>query len=291
MHGKACRTTFKATIGLVAVAGLLAASALGQKPTVESVLDGSFHLMYNLQFDEALRSVEYAKTVDTTDPLPWVAQACAVLFREFDRLHILRSDVFASDEAFSARPAYSWVPEHKKQFDDATAGAEKIAQERLARDKHDAKALFALSLVSGLRGDDNAMITKHNMKALSYIKTATGYSEKLLALSPDYYDAYVGTGLAKYMIGGKPAPVRWILRIGGIQGDQEMGLKELTLAAEHGRFLAPFARIVLAFDEIKHNKKDDARKKLALLHEQFPGNSLFVDEMAKCGSPRTVSAP
>jgi tetratricopeptide (TPR) repeat protein len=282
---------FKATIGLVAVAGLLAPSARAQMPTVESVLDGSFHLMYNLQFDEALRSVDYAKTVDTTDPLPWVAQACAVLFREFDRLHILRSDVFASDEAFSSRPAYSWLPEHKKQFEDAAAGAEKIAQQRLAHDKRDAKALFTLALVSGLRGDDSAMITKHNLKALSYIKTATGYSEKLLALSPDYYDAYVGTGLAKYMIGGKPAPVRWILRIGGIQGDQEAGLKELTLAAERGRFLAPFARIVLAFDEIKHNKKDDARKKLALLHEQFPGNSLFVDEMAKCGNPRPVPSP
>ncbi|HSK45950.1 MAG TPA: hypothetical protein VLA83_18895 [Candidatus Binatia bacterium] len=291
MQRKACRAALKTMICLGAVAGLFCTPARAQKPMVESVLDGSFRLMYNLQFDQALRSVEYAKSLDAADPLPWVAQACAVLFREFDRLHILRSDVFVSDDAFSSRPAYSWAPDHKKQFDEAAAGAEKIAQERLARDKRDAKALFTLSLVSGLRGDDSAMITKHNLKALSYIKTATGYSEKLLAISPDYYDAYVGTGLAKYMVGAKPAPVRWILRIGGIQGDQETGLKELTLAAEHGRYLAPFARIVLAFDEMKHNKMDNARKKLALLHEQFPGNSLFVEEMGKCGAPRPESGP
>jgi tetratricopeptide (TPR) repeat protein len=281
----------KTIICLISVAGLLSSSARAQKPTVESVLDGSFRLMYNLQFDEALRIVEQAKTLDAADPLPWVAQACAVLFREFDRLHILRSEAFASDEAFSSRPAYSWVPEHKKQFDDATAGGEKIAQKRLAGNKNDAKALFTLALVSGLRGDDNAMITKHNLKALSYIKTATGYSEKLLVISPEYYDAYVGTGLAKYIIGAKSAPVRWVLRLGGIQGDQDAGLKELTLAAQRGRFLAPFARIVLAFDEIKKNKKDEALKKLALLHEQYPSNSLFVEEMAKMRSSASSVRP
>jgi len=287
---------FKTIISTFLLVALFAASAgaetlAASAPSVESILDGSFHLMYDLKFDEALRSVEYAKTVDTADPLPWVAQACAVIFREFDRLHILRSDLFVSEDAFANRPASSWLPDHKKQFDAAADGAEKIAQNRLAQNKQDIKALFTLAIISGLRADDSAMITKHNMRALSYVKTATSYSEKLLALSPDFYDAYVGMGMAKYIVGAKPAPVRWILRMGGIPGDQDEGLKELTLAAQHGRFLAPFARIVLIFDEIKHNKKDDARKKLAVLHEQYPGNSLFVDEMAKCNTPPPTSAP
>ncbi len=287
---------FKTIVSALVLVAVFSSSAgtetpASTMPSVESILDGSFHLMYDLKFDEALHSVEYAKTIDRNDPLPWAAQACAVLFREFDRLHILRSDVFASDDGFANRPAYSWVPDHKRQFDEATDGAEKIAQGRLAQDKRDIKSLFTLALVAGLRGDDSAMITKHNMKALSYIKTAASYTEKLLALSPDFYDAYVGMGLAKYIVGAKPAPVRWILRIGGIQGDQDAGLKDLTMAAQHGRYLAPFARIVLIFDEIRHNKKDDARKKLAVLHEQYPGNSLFVDEMAKCDNPPSMSGP
>ena len=281
---------FSAVITLVLFA-LSLSPAIGQTvhaaDKVETVLDGSFRDMYNLRFDEALRSVEYAKTLDQTDPLPWVAQVCAIVFREFDRLHILRSEMFVSDDAFNARPAYNWIPANKAQFEEAAAGGEKIARERLAHDKDDVKALFAMSLITGMRGDASAMITKHNLDALGYMKAATNYSNRLLAISPDYYDAYVGTGLTKYIIGGKAAPVRWLLRLGGVRGDQEQGIAELKLASERGRYLAPFARIVLAFDDLKHKRKTEARQKLDSLHTQYPANTLIVEEIAKCNKPLT----
>ena len=132
-------------------------------------------------------------------------------------------------------------------------GAEKLAQERLKQSKDDPRALFALTLVTGLRADDAALIAKKKFSALSYTKSANGYAERLLARSPDYYDAYIATGMGKYIIGGKAAPVRWMLRLGGLKGDQEQGVKELTLVADHGRFLMPFARILLAFDDLRHN--------------------------------------
>ncbi len=293
MQNKAGRQGFLDKITFIAIGMMLSTSLCAQQSIraneVESTLDASFRSMYNLQFDEALRSVQTAKSMDTSDPLPWVAEVCAIVFREFDRLRILRSDLFASNEAFSARPAYSWIAANKQQFEEAAAGGEKIAKERLAHNKNDVKALFALSLITGLRGDAAAMITKQNLTALSYLKTATGYSDKLLAISPDYYDAYVGTGLGKYIIGQRAAPVRWILRIGGIKGDQEQGIKELELAADRGRFLKPFALIVLAFDDLRHKNTSAARKKLKLLHEEFPGNLLFTEELANTNKPAAVS--
>ena len=78
--------------------------------------------------------------------------------------------------------------------------------------------------------------------------------------------------------------MRWLLRIGGFKGDQEQGVKELTLVAERGRYLAPFARILLAFHDLRHQQRDEARKKFASLHNQFPANPLFPQEMAKCGA-------
>jgi hypothetical protein len=255
---------------------------VGHAQTVDAALDDSFRAMYNLKFDDALRIAEKAKSIDKSDPIPWVAQASAILFREFDRLHILRSDMFASDDAFDARPAYSWVPESKKQFDDILANGEKIAQQRINQNKRDVKALFALALINGLRADDAALVTKRNLTALSFTKSASGYSEKVLALSPDYYDAYVASGMGKYIIGGKAAPVRWMLRLGGLKGDQEQGLKELRMASDHGRYLAPFARILLAFDDLRRKDKGAARQKFAALHDQFPGNPLFTQEIAKC---------
>jgi hypothetical protein len=258
-----------------------------QAQSLEADLDQSYHAMYNLQFDEALRKAEEAKALDKDkdDPTPWIAQACAVLFREFDRLRILTSELFASDDAFSARKAHAWNPAAKKDFDNALAHAEKLAQHRLDRDKNDAKALFAMAIANGLRADDAALIGKKNLAALGYTRAATSYADRLLSRSPDCYDAYVATGVGKYLIGGKPAPVRWVLRLGGLKGDQEQGLRELSLAAEHGRYLAPFARVLLAFDDLRHKNKTAARKKLASLAEQFPNNTLFHLEMAKLDRP------
>jgi hypothetical protein len=79
--------------------------------------------------------------------------------------------------------------------------------------------------------------------------------------------------------------VRWILRLGGFKGDQEQGVKELTLVSEHGRYLAPFAQILLAFNDLRHQNRAEARKRFAALHDQFPGNPLYLQEVAKCDRP------
>lgn len=270
---------------MLALASLAGGTASGQAvfqaPASDSLLEQSYHEMYNLNFDQAFRSAEQAKAADKNNPLPWVAEACASLFRELDRFHILRSELFASDNTFDKRDAHSWDPAHRQQFDAALNGAQNIAKQRLARDKNDAKGLFAMALVNGLQADDAALLAKKNMAALSFTKAANGYAERLLAEEPDYYDAYVATGMGKYIIGGKAAPVRWLLRLGGFKGDQAEGVHDLTLAAEHGHYLKPFAKILLAFDDLRHKNKVAARARLAELHTQFPNNPLFTQEMAK----------
>ncbi len=135
------------------------ASAFAQtavKPTVsaqtqnlDALLDQSYNAMYNLRFDEALRLAESAKRMANDDPVPWMAQACAVLFREFDHMHILRSELFAADDKFIDGPPFTWDPQRRKDFDTALVGAEKLAQERLKQSKDDPRALFALTLASG----------------------------------------------------------------------------------------------------------------------------------------------
>ena len=256
-----------------------------QAQSVDRLLDRSYHAMYNLQFDLALNTLQDAKTLDRDDPLPWMAESCALLFREFNRLNILTSELFTSDDRWSARAAHVWEPASRQQFDAALSTTERIAQQRLSRDKNDARALFALTIINGLRADDAGLIAKKNLTALSYTKSANNYAERLLARVPDYYDAYVATGMGKYIIGGKAAPVRWFLRLGGLKGDQDEGVKELTLVAEHGHYLAPFAKILLTFDDIRHKNIGAARAKLAWLREQFPENPHFLEEMAKLNRP------
>ncbi len=265
-------------------------SIAAQTQDMETTLDESYRAMYNLRFDQAFKKAEEAKAMAKNDPMPWVAQASAVLFREFDRLEILRSEMFGTDERFIDGGALTWNAAAKTEFESAIHGAEKLAQERLKQDKHDIKGLFALTLTNGLQADDAALIGKKKFSALSFVKASNGYAERLLALAPDYYDAYLATGIGKYIIGGKAAPVRWILRLGGLKGDQEEGLKELLLADQRGRYLAPFARILLAFNDLRHKNKAEARKKLEWLHERFPNNPLFVQEIAKLDRPSTATS-
>jgi hypothetical protein len=250
-------------------------------PSVEDKLAQTYRAMFDLKFQDAFKAADEAKAAAQDDPLPYVAQAWVAFFRELDRLHALRSEVFTTDDGFNARESYAWDPTDKKIFDSALERAEKLAQERLSRDANDPRALLALSLSNGLHGDDLGIFTKKDLKAISYIKTATGYSEKVLALSPDSYDAYVATGMGKYIVGRKSAPVRWMLRLGGIKGDEQEGMKELALAAEHARYLAPFARILVAFEDVRRNNPAEARRKLEGLHQQFPNNPMFLEELAK----------
>ena len=43
------------------------------------------------------------------------------------------------------------------------------------------------------------------------------------------------------MLSLKPAPVRWLLRLGGAQTDKMEGIQKLQLTAEKGRYLRPYA--------------------------------------------------
>lgn len=252
-----------------------------KSPSVEDKLAQSYHAMYDLKFQEAFQAADEAKAVAQDDPLPYVAQAWVTFFRELDRLHILRSELFATDDSYNSRDAYTWDTGNKKIFDSSLDQAEKLAQDRLNRNQNDPRALLALSLINGLHGDDFGIFTKKDLKAISYIKTATTYAEKLLAQSPDSYDAYVATGMGKVIVARKSAPVRWVLRLGGLKGDEGEGVKELTLAADHAHYLAPFARLLVVFEDVRFKNPADARRRLEDLHQQFPNNHLFVEELDK----------
>jgi len=92
------------------------------------------------------------------------------------------------------------------------------------------------------------------------MKASRTRAEKLLAANPTYYDAWVAVGLENYMLSVRPAPVRFLLRVGGGQTDKALGLEKLRLAAERGPYLAPFARLLLAVAALRdhHRTRSEA---------------------------------
>jgi hypothetical protein len=249
-------------------------------------LDSGFRLLYDLNFPAAHQVFTSWQQEHPDDPMGPACEAAGLLFSEFDRLGILESQFYASDQAFDARQKLSPDPAVRSRFDTAVERAESRARVRLAQNAKDRDALFAMTLSSGLKADYAALIEKRNLTSLHFTKEATAWAEQLLAVDPECYDARVATGFSKYIIGSMAAPVRWILRLGGVAGDKSGGIADLQLTARHGHYLAPFARILLAIAYVREKDKPQARELLAALREEFPDNPLFGREIDRLDSGR-----
>ena len=151
----------------------------------------------------------------------------------------------------------------------------------LSRSPKDGAALFSKVMVGGLRGDYMALVEKRNMAALSTIKNARATAEQLLSQDPSYYDAYLAIGVENYLLGSNPAPVRWLLRLGGAQTDKGQGIAKLRLTAEKGHYLAPYARLLLAVAALRDHDRMEARRLLSGLADEFPQNPLYRRELAR----------
>src|SRR5262249_60089337 len=97
---------------------------------------------------------------------------------------------------------------------------------RLASNAKDRDALFAMTMISGLRADYAALIDKSNMTSLHYTRTADQWARQLLAVDPNCSDAHVATGFSKYIVGSMAAPMRWLFRGGGGSGAKQHGLAQ-----------------------------------------------------------------
>jgi hypothetical protein len=252
-------------------------------PAAASVcdVDAGYRQMYNLDFAGAHQTFLRCEAERQSDPLPHVSNAAAYLFSEFDRLHILEVELFTDDSRFDARNKLKPDQAIRDAFLSELWNADSLVQPILARNPNDRDALLAQVLANGLRSDYAAMIEKRNLASLGYMKTSRKLAQHLLELDPSCYDAYLAVGIENYLLGVTPAPVRWILHISGAEPDKDAGESRLRLTAAHGRYLAPFARLLLAVAALRDHDRTTARSLLAGLSREFPNNQLYGRELAR----------
>ena len=246
----------------------------------ELSLDLGYRQMYNLQFDAAHRTFAEWEKRNPADPLGPVSDAVAYLFTELDRMHLLESEFFTLDDNFfGKRPGPD--PALKRAFERTLAQAEKSATAALSRDAANPDALFASVLRHGLRADYLSLVERSQFAALSETKSGRAAAEKLLSVKPDYHDAHLAVGIENYLLSLKPAPLRLLLRLGGARTDKQEGIAKLRITAEKGRFLLPFARLLLAVAALRERDLTTARAHLSWLAIEFPQNRLYRSELSK----------
>jgi hypothetical protein len=274
-------------LGMVAVLGLVlslcapASAAAPPDSSLDTTLDHGFLGLYNLDFTGAQKDFSAWEAQHPDDPVGPVSEAAGCLFSEFNRLGVLESQFYENNEEFFARSKLSPDPIVHEHFQTALEHAQQLAHARLNKDAKDRDALFAMTLASGLQADYAALIEKRNLASLHYTKEASVWAQQLLAVCNDCSDVLVATGFSKYLIGSMTPPMRWLLRMGGLPGDKQGGIADLQMTAEHGRYLKPFARILLAIAYVRDKDKTRALELLTALRTQFPGNTLFPREIAR----------
>src|SRR6202049_2060471 len=226
-------------------------------------LDHGFSLLYNLDFARAHQIFLSFQQEHPDNPMGPACDAAGLLFSEFNRLGVLEAQFYADDRTFAARKKLMPDATVRDRFYAALNQADSRAHSRLSKNPKDRDALLALTMSSGLKADYAGLIEKRNLASLRYTKEATAWAQQLLAVDPECYDAHLATRVHQYIIGSMAAPVRWLVRLGGISGDKQKGIADLQLTAGRGHYLAPFARVLLAIACVREKDKPRARGVLA----------------------------
>jgi hypothetical protein len=244
-------------------------------------LDAGFHLLYELKFQEARSQFEIWQKSHPEDPLGSASEAASYLFEECYRQGVLTSEFFLDDKRFLGKIPLKPDPKLRAAFFAEDKQTQDLAQLRLNTNPDDANALFAMTLSLGMQANYASLIDKRQIDSLKKVREADIYAKKLLVVAPGAADAYLGLGMANYFIGSLPGAKKFFLSFAGIHGDKNAGIQQLEIAADHGHYLRPFAKILLALAALRERKTEVARTQLNELVAEFPENPLFADELAK----------
>jgi len=263
--------------GLCLLLGYLRPAAAGEPPLLEL----GYRSMYNLEFSQAHRYFGDWEKLHPQDPMAPVSDAAAYLFSEFDRLHILQTEFFTEDDNFRRRWGLTPDANSIRSFLDDLARGQQKADRILKASPGDPDAVFATILRLGLHSDYLALIQQSYLPAFRDTKASREMAEKLLSRDPSYADAYLAIGVENYLLSLKPLAVRWLLRLGGAQTDKNTGIAKLRLTATNGRYLKPFARLLLAVAALRDHDRPQASALLGGLAAEFPHNQLYAEELAR----------
>jgi hypothetical protein len=240
-----------------------------------------FHHLYEQDFTAARRIFMDWENAHPDAPFGQVAIAASYLFEELYRQNVLSSDFFLDQKRFLNGIDGKPDADQMNHFRGAVDHARALSKALLKKNPKDREGLFGLTLAAGMESDAYAILEKKQVDALKRLKEANENAKVLLAVQPDANDAYVALGAANYIIGSLNAGYRMGLWFIGIHGDKKVGMEQLEKTASNGRYLQPFAKILLALSARREKQDALAQRLLLELTQEFPTNRTFATEYAK----------
>jgi hypothetical protein len=258
-----------------------AAVGLANAATEPTPIDRALNRMYNFDFPGAHAILDEHLKDYPADSLAYSMRGAACLFSEFHRMKILEMEFFADDDKVTDKKRVKPDPAARARLFQATAEAKRLAKARLALDANDHDALMAYCVASGIETDYASLVDKKYFRAYSLSKETQRYAHRLLSLNPPAYDGYLTLGAVEYVVANLNFFFRLFIRFDGIEGSRQKSIEDLKKVVESGRYLAPYAKILMSVVYLRENK---LQKSLALLKEMerdFPENLLIPAEIAR----------
>lgn len=250
------------------------------EPGPDPIYD-AMHSMYNLDFGDAERVLDAHILADPLDPVGHAARAVAHLFAEFDRLRILELEFFENDDRMTDKTRLTPDPAVRKTIFASTSEARRLAGNRLGNASADRRALFGMGMAIGVENQYTTLIEHRYIRGGSLSKESQAMADRMLALDPPIYDAYLALGSIEYVVASLNPVYRLLARFRGLRSGKDLAIEHLHIVSTEGRYYRPYAKLLLAVFYSREGKLTQARSLLEELRQSFPQNTLFPQEVAR----------
>ena len=253
---------------------------LAAAPALADPIDQAFHRMYDFDFPGTYAILDGQQRQDPSFALVYSVRAVALMFSELDRMRVLETDFFVSDDKVTSVKLKADERVRERLFAN-TAEARRLAGARLASAPYDRDAMLAMCMAAGVETDYTILVEKRYFRSFWLSRQSQLYAHKLLALDPPVYDAHLTLGMVEYVVGSMNPFFRLFVHFDQIKGSRQQGAEHLKLVAERGRFYQPMARILLAVIYLRDKRPEAALPLLTDLAREYPENPLLQREAVR----------
>jgi hypothetical protein len=248
-------------------------------------VDLAFRQLYNFDFAASVGTARGYAQANATDPLGHATLAASYLFSEMNRLEIFQQDMLR-EEKVAGEQAKRIGSEAKRGFEEALNRAKSAGAEALKKNPNDPNALLALLIATGAERDFAALVEKRLKDSYYAAKASQEYALRLQQVEPQAQDAWFTRGFSEYLVGSVPFVLRWLMKIDQVEGDRKKGIEFMERCARDGRYLKPFAQMMLATIYEKEKRWHDKRRMLEAFAKDHPENPAVRRELEKLTQER-----
>ena len=184
-------------------------------------------------------------------------------------MQLINAPAGAASSKRSRKPNPS--KEARTAIRDASSDAIRKANAILQTDPGNPNSLTALVIAHGVERDYLALIDKSYRQSWQNARKAMDSALRLTQLHPAVQDAWFTIGFSDYLVSAAPFLVRPFMKMEGADGNRPRAISNLERAAASGRYLRPFAKMLLVDIYRQDGRKEDAARTLRELGFQQTG--------------------